>query len=152
MRYLGIDLGAKRTGLAVGDDESGLVGPVGVLETPLVQASGNALINEIEGAIREHLARHDEVVFGLPMNMDGSEGQASREVRAFAARVASRTARRVHLHDERLTTVEADWQMARTGLTRQQKKERRDALAAANMLRSFLEQRRQGPDGAAEEG
>ncbi|MCH7792341.1 MAG: Holliday junction resolvase RuvX, partial [Planctomycetes bacterium] len=60
---------------------------------------------------------------------------------------ARHTGRRVHLHDERLTSVDADWAMAGSGLTHGQKKSRRDALAAAAILRSFLGQSGDGARG-----
>ncbi|TVQ63154.1 MAG: Holliday junction resolvase RuvX [Phycisphaerales bacterium] len=138
LRYLAIDLGDRRTGFAVGDDVTGLVQPAGATETPIEHAGGMSLEREIERAIEEYLNRGDELVFGLPINMDGSEGVRAKRVRAMADRVASRTGRRVHFQDERLTTADADWQMARTGMTHGQKKTRRDAIAAATILRDFL--------------
>lgn len=78
--------------------------------------------------------------------MDGTEGPRAKVVRAFAARLIQRTHRTVHFQDERLTTADADWQMARSGMTHKQKKLRRDALSAANILRDFLATRPQdGP-------
>lgn len=143
VRYLCIDLGDKRTGLAAGDAQTGVVAPVGVIETPANVQGGEALLRDVERAVREHLgddpARSPGVlVVGLPLNMDGTEGPRSKVVRAFATRLAERTGREVRLHDERLSTAEADWSMARSGLTRGQKKARRDALAAAAILRDFI--------------
>ncbi len=151
LRYLSIDLGDKRTGLAVGDSETGLVSPLTVLEVSMVVAQGDLLIEAIARASEEQLgpsrrpgspgARLDspgELVIGLPLNMDGTEGPRSKVVRAFARRVAQRTGRSFHYQDERLTSAQADWQMAKSGMTHQQKKERRDALAAAAILQDFL--------------
>lgn len=142
MRVLAIDLGDKRTGLAVGDRASGIVTPAGVLEVPLTLRDGQALLDALARAADEHLPPQaggaPTLVVGLPLNMDGSEGPRARLVRAFALRVAERTGRGVDFQDERLTTRDADWAMARSGLTRQQKKSRRDALAAAALLRDYL--------------
>lgn len=151
MRYLCIDLGDKRTGLAVGDDLTRLASPVGLLEVPREREGGSALMAAIEQALEEQLGPGDELVIGLPLNMDGSEGPRAKLVRAFAASLATRTGRRIHCHDERLSSVEADRQMARTGLTHKQKKRRRDSLAAAAILRDFLAS---GPasDGAGNPG
>lgn len=135
MRYLAVDLGDKRTGLAVGDDASGLASPCGVIEKAI--RPGAELVEAIAASAEEYGA--DELVFGLPLNMDGTEGPRSKLVRAFAERAGARTGLRVHFQDERLTSAEADWSMARSGLTRGQKKSRRDALAAAAILRDFLE-------------
>ena len=141
MRYLCIDLGDKRTGLALGDSETRLATPVDVLHVPLAEREGQALLDSLARAIREHLGERSpgELVVGLPFNMDGSEGSRAKVVRAFAARLATATKRAVHFQDERLTSADADWQMAQSGLTHKQKKERRDAIAAAAILRDFLE-------------
>lgn len=136
MRYLCVDLGDKRTGLAVGDAITSIAGPVGLLEVPIAQQNGRALIAAIQRAIIEH--GPGELVMGLPLNMDGSEGPRSRLVRDFAARLQTATGLVVRFQDERLTSADADWQMARSGLTRGQKKSRRDAIAAATMLGDFL--------------
>lgn len=144
IRYLGIDLGDKRTGLALGDSYSRLATPVGVLEVPIDQRDGNALFEAIDKAIAENLGHNKAtgvLVLGLPMNMDGTEGQRAKLVRAFAQTLAQRTGRNVELFDERLTSAQADWLMAQSGLSHKQKKQRRDAIAAAVMLKSYLDDR-----------
>jgi len=60
-------------------------------------------------------------------------------VRSFADRLGRRTGRAVRVQDERLTSVEADWRMSGSGMTHKQKKMKRDALAAAAILRDYLE-------------
>lgn len=142
VRYLCIDLGDKRTGLAVGDSQTRIVAPLDVIEVPVSAQGGEALLAAIARAVSEQLgdlARSaGELVVGLPLNMDDTEGPRAKIVRAFAQRIAERTGRTVRFHDERLSTAEADWAMARSGLTRGQKKARRDALAAAAILRDFI--------------
>ncbi len=132
MRYLAVDLGAKRTGLAAGDDVLRLVQPVEVIEVP----RGPAL----EAALARAIERHgpDALVVGLPLNMDGSEGAAAADARAFGAALAARTGLTVHFHDERLSSFEADQRMARSGRTHREKKQLRDALAACAILEAFL--------------
>lgn len=98
-------------------------------------------------AIGAMLSRGDEIVLGYPLNMDGTRGSRAALVEAFAERLRARTGRRVHLWDERLTSAEADWSLAGSGLTRGQKKKRRDQIAAARILEDFL--RAQG--GAADD-
>lgn len=136
MRHLCIDLGDKRTGLAVGDTVTRLVSPLEVLEVPVSRNSGGDLLNAILKAVAEQGAR--VLVVGLPYNMDDSEGPRAKTVRAFTDRIASATGLPIHFQDERLTSVAADWSMARSGLTRGQKKARRDALAAAEILRDYF--------------
>ncbi len=137
-RYLAIDLGDKRTGLAVGDDVTMLVSPAGQLEVPTSSDSGKALLDAIAKACEQHLGPSDELVLGIPLNMDGTEGPRAKLVRTWGDRISERTGRTVHLTDERETSEHADERMARTGLTHGQKKQRRDALAAAEILRRFL--------------
>jgi putative Holliday junction resolvase len=129
MRYLAIDLGEKRTGLAVGDDGTGIASPAGVINT----AGADERIRQIGLAIEEH--GPDALVLGAPFNMDGSDSPGVTRAKAFAAEMTQRFGLPVHLFDERLTSVEADEQMAQSGLTHGQKKARRDALAAAAILR-----------------
>lgn len=138
MRYLCLDLGDKRTGLAVGDDETRSVFPLAVLEAPMSEGqAGERLLGLIHDAVREQGAR--ALVVGLPINMDGTEGRRADMVRAFAARAAARVGVPAHFQDERLTSAAADWEMAGSGMTRGEKKRRRDALAAAAILRDFLD-------------
>lgn len=139
MRYLCIDLGDRRTGLAIGDAETRLVSPLSVLEVPIAPLGGEELLIALSKAIDEQLgSAKGELVIGLPLNMDDSEGPRATMVRAFGARLAAKVSRVVHFQDERLTSVAADWSMARSGMTHGEKKRRRDALAAAAILSDFL--------------
>lgn len=143
MRYLAIDLGEKRTGVALGDALTRLASPLETLEIGLGAGGGEELLAALARVVAAQLGERPgdkgELVFGLPLNMDGTEGPQAKKVRAFAAKLAERTGRAAHFQDERLTSVAADWTMSRSGMTRKQKKEKRDALAAAHILRDFLE-------------
>lgn len=139
MRYLAIDYGAKRTGLAVGDDVTGQAGPVDVI----VAGDEQAVVSGVVRALEEHEV--DALVLGVPYNMDGTMGPAAGKSLHLAEVLGQRTGLVVHLADERLTTYEADDLMRGSGLTRKQKKARRDAIAAASILRGFLASRGTGP-------
>jgi putative Holliday junction resolvase len=78
--------------------------------------------------------------------MDGSEGPAAKKARALAMMLHQHTGLQVHTFDERLTSYEADQRMSQSGLTRKQKKQRRDAIAAAAILSDFLTSRRTKDD------
>jgi putative Holliday junction resolvase len=140
MRYLAIDLGDKRTGIATGDATTRIASPVAVLDIPAAERQGQALMDAIVRTIADFWTPRDpgELVVGLPINMDGTEGPAAKKARDIARVLGERTKRRVHLFDERLTSAEADWRMAQSGLTHAQKKARRDAIAAAAILEGFL--------------
>jgi putative Holliday junction resolvase len=144
VRYLCVDLGDKRTGLAVSDSVTRLVTPLEVLEVPVSHEGGEALIRAIVAAARELVGERGrlEVVVGLPLVQEGKEGPRAKQVRSFAERVRAALGCPLHFQDETLTSVEADWSMARSGMTRGEKKARRDALAAAVILRDFLAQSR----------
>ena len=133
MRYLAIDLGDKRTGLATGDDDTKLVSPAGVLKIP----RGEALVEAIMKAVVEH--EPGAIIIGLPLHMDGTEGDRAKIAREFASDITKCCGLPVHLQDERLTIYAADQRMARSGRTHKQKKQIRDALAAAVILQDFLE-------------
>lgn len=138
MRILAVDIGDKRTGLAVGDDETRTSLPLEVIERPFAgPGTGGSLLEAIAEAAASQNAHL--IVLGLPLNMDGTDNASTKRVRAFADRIAARTRLPVDFQDERLTTADADWTMAQSGLTHKQKKERRDALAAAAILRDYLE-------------
>lgn len=144
MRYLAIDLGRRRTGLALGDGITGLASPWRVIETGSEHERWRGLCR----AIQEESP--GMVVVGLPLNMDGTEGPSARAARALAHRLAAELGVAVGLQDERLTSVDADAVMARSGLTHKQKKARRDALAAAVILQRFLDER-SGLDASGED-
>lgn len=157
MRFIAIDLGDKRTGIAVGDSVVRRAMPVKVVEVSIAERAGGALIDALAAEVGELVSPRDActVVVGLPFNMDGTEGPRAKQVRAFAERLHARfiadsiAPRTLAFQDERLTSAQADWDMARTGLTHAQKKARRDALAAAALLQDYLDNAlRTPPEGA----
>ena len=135
MRYLAIDLGDKRTGLAMGDDLTRQAGPVDVIHA----SDPGQLLRAIRAAIEEH--GPDALVVGVPYNIDGSTGSQAKKALALVALLEQATGLPVHPMDERLTTFQADDMLKQSGLTHKQKKERRDAIAAAAILRDFLASR-----------
>ena len=134
MRFLAIDLGDKRTGIAVGDDELRMAQPVCVLEIPI----GELLINAILKTIEEQGV--DALVIGLPLNMDGTPGQRVVITKAFAINLEIATNMQLYFQDERLTSSAAEEKLSGSGKTHKQKKKIRDALAAAEILNDFLAQ------------
>lgn len=135
MRYLAIDLGGKRTGLALGDDITRLVSPVRVLDVP----RGSLLLDALVKAVDEQ--RPDAIVVGLPINMDGTEGPAAKSTREFAALLEAKIKTPLHFQDERLTSYAAEQHLNQSGRTRKEKKQLRDALAACEVLKDFLDAR-----------
>lgn len=138
MRYLCLDIGEKRTGLAIGDPITGLITPLEVVEASTQHEGGEVWLRELAKRVHDQIGVRDAIVVGLPLNMDGTEGPQAQRVRALGGRLGGRSGHPVHFQDERLTSADADWQMARSGMTHGEKKQRRDALAAATILRDFF--------------
>lgn len=138
-RYLGVDAGSKRIGLALGD-EGGVVSPLKIIAATGSHASdADAIL-----AVAEEYGA-DEVVVGWPLNMDGTEGPQAKLCQALAETIRKKMGQgaehRVHLHDERLTSHAADHLLTERELTHKQKKARQDAVAAQILLQSFIKHR-----------
>ncbi|WP_200761453.1 Holliday junction resolvase RuvX [Poriferisphaera corsica] len=134
MRYLAIDFGDKRTGVAMGDDVLRIATPMDVVRTGSAVERERLLMKMIEAE------EPDGLVVGVPLGRDGEVGDAAKKIMAYGESIGKRSGVEVHYIDERMTSVVADEQMAMTGLTHKQKKARRDALAAAAILKRFLDQ------------
>jgi len=134
MKFLCIDLGDKRTGLAVCDSDEILASPLAVIE------GQKNLQDEIIKIAHQHQA--EGLVFGLPLNMDGSEGERAVQARDFAEKIKSKTSLPVFFQDERLSSYSASQKLSRTGLTHKKKKDKIDAIAAAEILKEFIAARK----------
>jgi putative Holliday junction resolvase len=134
MRFLGIDHGTRRIGLAYGDD-IGVATPLPAIASPDPLKRWAAI-----GAVLKE-RRITEVVLGHPLNMDGTSGPKALEVEAYAKRIGSEYGLPVHLVDERLTSYEAEStippaerrSVRRSGLV--------DSRAATIILQDFLDGR-----------
>ena len=136
MRILAIDYGLKRTGIAICDPSETICSPLEVIE------GQNGLVNRIKKIADEYQAK--AILFGLPLNMDGTEGKQSQIVRSFSGEVKKATSLEVFFQDERLTSKVAERMMIDADLTRKKKKKRLDAVAAAAILQAFLENKSSG--------
>ena len=132
-RYLGVDLGSKRIGLALSEPLAGVVSPLRILRASSDMAANArailAVLDEYEV---------DGIVIGLPLNMDGTIGPQAKLSQVLASAIIAAGGPPVHLHDERLTSHAADGRLAGRELTRKKKKARQDAVAAQVLLESFL--------------
>ncbi|MBM46827.1 MAG: Holliday junction resolvase RuvX [Acidimicrobiaceae bacterium] len=136
MRAVGIDLGEKRIGVAISDSSGNLATPYDV-----VFRTGNrdqehqqirAIVEEVEAEI---------LVIGLPLSLDGSEGQAAQGAREEAKAIAQAISVPVEMHDERLTTVEAERLLREQGLKGPERRKVVDKVAAAILLQAWMEGR-----------
>jgi len=138
MRTLSIDLGSKRIGLAMSDASGRFVSPVDVLTVSAVDHAIGPIVQMIE---RESVQR---VVLGLPLNMDDSIGPQARGVIAWAKKLREATPVPVIFVDERLSSFSAEQQLidvkrAGAKMTRKNKKNALDAIAACHFLQAFLD-------------
>ncbi len=132
MRALAIDFGTKNIGIAV-SDALGIT--VRAVET-IRRSSTDADIERIRFLVEDLEA--ECVVVGLPIRMDGSEGDAASRVNRFVERLKEKLPVPVVTHDERLTSYEAEQMMIERRMNRSQRRERSDELAAMIILRDYL--------------
>ena len=133
-RYLGIDYGQRRIGVAISDDGGRFAAALSQLDAA---GDANADARRVAELARQHNA--EAFVVGLPINMDDTEGPQARRTRRFADRLAERSGLPVHLQDERLSSFAADEVLSAAELTKAQRRRRRDKIAARMILQSFLD-------------
>jgi len=138
MRILGVDFGEVRIGLALSDETGTLASPLPTLRR---RRGKRPPLKALEELGREKGV--EAVVFGLPLELDGSESDWTREVRRVGEDLGRRLQLPVHFLDERLTSVEAERRVRGSGLRRseREKKERIDAEAATLILQRWLDGR-----------
>ncbi len=133
MRYLAIDHGTKRTGLAICDSGETIASPLTVIQGKKELLKKIAEVVETENV--------EAVVLGLPLNMDGSESSQTKLVLKFAGQLKDHLHIPVHLQDERLSSFSAEEKLASAKFTKEKMRKRLDAVAAAEILEAFLEQK-----------
>ncbi len=131
MRILGIDHGDVRIGIAMSDETAFLASPLTTVQ------NGKAAIDEIVALVVEH--KVETIVVGLPLNMDGSCGSATKKVRKFSQKLAEKTSVPIFEMDERLTTVTAHHNLREAGLDGRQRKGVVDMAAAQIILQDWLD-------------
>jgi len=131
MRTLGLDIGDKRIGVALSD-------PQGILASPLTIIDRKDEPSDIE-AIVTIIGQNQvgQIIVGLPLSMDGSIGSQAEKVKAFTRELSNHTEVPMEFRDERLSTVSAKRLMQTVRKTR---KARHDAVAAALILQSYLDE------------
>jgi putative Holliday junction resolvase len=138
LRFLGVDFGGRRVGLAVSDATGVLARP---LETLVVRSAAEAVDGVM--TIVDRLAREDDgldrIVVGLPARLDGSPTATTPRVRAFVEALKARTGLPIVTEDERLTSREAESRLAVGERDWKKRKARLDAAAAAIILQDYLD-------------
>lgn len=140
MRFLGLDLGTKRIGVALSDE----MGWTSQGLTTLQRKGGKKDLESIGRLVEEHSV--EGIVLGLPLNMNGSEGKAAEQARRFAGLLEEHLGIPVHLWDERLTSWEAEGILKEAEVKAKKRKQVVDKLAATLILKSYLDAQQESAD------
>jgi len=137
-RCLGLDLGEKRIGVSLSDALGWTAGPLSAL-----QRIG---WKKDLAALRSLIAAHEvqRVVVGLPIQMDGTEGEMARRTQEFVARFRMTVSIPVETWDERLSTVQAERILVEADLRRDKRRQVIDSMAACLILQGYLDYRNAG--------
>jgi putative Holliday junction resolvase len=133
MRVLALDHGTVRIGVAVSDELKMLAHPLEFIPAEPF----NAFVDRLKLLIREKEV--EQIVVGMPRNMDGSYGPAAEKVRQFIIVLKEIIPIPVRSWDERLTSVQANRLMSERGVKTKDKREKVDKMAAALLLQSYLD-------------
>jgi len=132
-RVLGLDVGARRIGLAVSDALGITAQGLETLERKNKRHDFERLARVMEGY------EVKEIVVGLPLRLSGAEGTQAQKIQAFAEELRRRFGLPVHLWDERLTSAEANRLLRETDLSIQKRGKAVDRMAAVLILQGWME-------------
>ena len=140
MKILAVDYGDSRTGLAVCD-------PGEVLTTAITPQITEKVMRKVAAKVCEAAAanRAELIVFGLPLNMDGTEGERARKSRKLAGIVEHWSKLPVRMWDERQSTCEAADILSEAGTFGTKRKEILDSVSATVILEDYLAWRKEHP-------
>ena len=133
MRVLGLDIGKKRIGVAVSDETRVIAQNL----TFIKNISDKAVIAEIKALVTEYDV--SRIVIGLPLYLDGSEGDMADFVRDMGGKIGTATGIEVIMWDERFTTKCAVAVLISAGVSRKKRKILKDKVAAQLILQEYLE-------------
>lgn len=136
MSILALDVGSKRIGVAVADPTGTFAVPVTVIERDTL----NRDLERIAALIEDYLAR--EVVVGDPVTLAGERGIASQKMDVFIDHLRRVFSGPIHRVDERMTTAQVTKTLISADVKRKARKTVVDKMAAALILESFLQRRR----------
>lgn len=132
-RYIGIDYGAKRVGIAISDG-------LGLTANPLEVVARNEAVTRIADIVSAYDVA--AVIIGLPTGLGGHEGASAEGARLLGDELADATGVEVELVDERFTSRMAEEVLIDSGMKRRRRRETVDKVAAAIILQSYLDRRR----------
>ena len=133
VRILGLDVGDRRIGVAISDRMGWTAQGLETIEN----TGRNAVHAKLKKIVDEY--KPGKIVIGLPLNMDGSEGNRAEMVKRFGQAMKSIYSGEIIYWDERLTTVSAHRAMIDGGVRRKKRKQKVDQVAAILILQSYLD-------------
>lgn len=133
MKILGLDYGDRRIGVSISDDLGWTAQGLEVIER---RKEGQDLLRIAE-LVKQHGI--EEIVVGLPKNMNGTIGPRGELCQAFASELNEKLQLPIHLWDERLSTVAAERTLLEADVSRKKRKGVVDKLAAALILQNYLD-------------
>lgn len=135
-KYIAIDFGLRRIGLAIADEMLAIATPLKTVEYfGGIEKAIEKIIEELKPYEKELKA----IVVGLPLLMSGKDSDMTKTVREFAEKLKNKVAVDIHLFDERLTTAQLDKMMRDADVKRKKRNQSTDPLAAALILQCFLD-------------
>lgn len=135
-KYLGVDYGDKRTGLAECDPSGMLASGIGTISEGGMRKTAERVAREAESRLCK------KIIIGLPKNMDGTEGDRAKVIYAFAELLSEYTKIPLDFYDERMTTMIAYRYMGETGTFGKKRKNSVDTLSAEIILQSYIDKER----------
>jgi putative Holliday junction resolvase len=141
MRFVGLDIGEKRIGVAVSDVSGTLARPLGVLRPSGLEVDALDVVSTELARLAAEEDGLGAIVIGLPRRLDGSSSAMTPRVEQFARRLQTKTSLPVTFQDERLSSREAESRLALSDKDWRSRKARLDAAAAAVILQDYLDSR-----------
>ncbi len=132
MRYLGLDLGKRKLGVAISDK----LGIIASFYASIISSSEDEMLSFVLNIIEKE--KIDCVVIGLPKNMDNSLGFRVDDTITFKEKLEKKFSGEIVFEDERLTTVEAERVLIGADMSRKKRKTKIDGISAVIILQSYL--------------
>ena len=131
-RYLGIDYGTKRVGIAISDG-------LGLMARPLEVVARTDVVSRVEDIVSSYDVTG--LIIGLPTALGGHEGESAEGARSLGEELATATGLEVEYVDEKFTSRMAEEALLDTGMKRRKRRETVDKVAAAIILQEYLDKR-----------
>jgi len=134
-RIMGLDLGEKTIGVALSDETALIAQPLCTLKRVAIKKD----LQEIAQIVEEYKVQ--EIIFGLPLHMNGNLSPMAEKVIKFSKRLRGKVPVPIHTWDERLTSVAAERALVESGVKRKKRKKWIDQIAACLILQGWLDHR-----------